>query len=221
MKINTSRQWVRERTKTVSCCRCWLLSCETRHDVQSAAERREHPAGLQGGQEEPGYSRYSTAPNVPARCRCWELSFLLVELFFSFFFHEPMFLLPTVSYINYGPFTSYAPTYDSSFANISKEESDLIYSSYGNESSPRGSDRYVQRRRTRALWHSHKTSGGIPERLLSRCFRLSLRSPSLQEVRCTLGLILTGTRQSLHFSLSSIIISWYAAIGHSWHPGPP
>uniref|UniRef100_A0A671WKI4 Bromodomain containing 7 n=1 Tax=Sparus aurata TaxID=8175 RepID=A0A671WKI4_SPAAU len=47
-----------------------------------------------------------------------------------------------VSYINYGPFTSYAPTYDSSFANISKEESDLIYSSYGDESSPRGSDRY-------------------------------------------------------------------------------
>uniref|UniRef100_A0A671WMN0 Bromodomain containing 7 n=1 Tax=Sparus aurata TaxID=8175 RepID=A0A671WMN0_SPAAU len=45
-----------------------------------------------------------------------------------------------VSYINYGPFTSYAPTYDSSFANISKEESDLIYSSYGDESSPRGSD---------------------------------------------------------------------------------
>ena len=86
MKINTSRQWVRERTKTsVSCCRCWLLSCETRHDVQSAAERREHPAGLQGGQEEPGYSRYSTAPNVPARCRCWELSFLLVDLFFFFF----------------------------------------------------------------------------------------------------------------------------------------
>ncbi|XP_073320264.1 bromodomain-containing protein 7 isoform X2 [Pagrus major] len=45
-----------------------------------------------------------------------------------------------VSYINYGPFTSYAPTYDSSFANISKEESDLIFSSYGDESSPQGSD---------------------------------------------------------------------------------
>lgn len=45
-----------------------------------------------------------------------------------------------VSYINYGPFTSYAPTYDSSFANISKEESDLLYSSYGEESSLQGSD---------------------------------------------------------------------------------
>ncbi|XP_059206548.1 bromodomain-containing protein 7 [Centropristis striata] len=45
-----------------------------------------------------------------------------------------------VSYVNYGPFTSYAPTYDSSFANISKEDSDLIYCDYGEESSPQGSD---------------------------------------------------------------------------------
>uniref|UniRef100_UPI0037E873AF bromodomain-containing protein 7 isoform X3 n=1 Tax=Semicossyphus pulcher TaxID=241346 RepID=UPI0037E873AF len=45
-----------------------------------------------------------------------------------------------VSYINYGPFTSYAPTYDSSFANVSKEDSDLIYSSYGEEASLQGSD---------------------------------------------------------------------------------
>ncbi|CAI5646098.1 unnamed protein product [Oreochromis niloticus] len=45
-----------------------------------------------------------------------------------------------VSYMNYGPFTSYAPTYDSSFANISKEDSDLIYSFYGDESSLQGSD---------------------------------------------------------------------------------
>ncbi|XP_070760611.1 bromodomain-containing protein 7 [Enoplosus armatus] len=45
-----------------------------------------------------------------------------------------------VSYINYGPFTSYAPTYDSSFANVSKDDSDLICSSYGEESSQQGSD---------------------------------------------------------------------------------
>ncbi|XP_037602114.1 bromodomain-containing protein 7 isoform X1 [Sebastes umbrosus] len=45
-----------------------------------------------------------------------------------------------VSYVNYGPFTSYAPTYDSSFANISKEDSDLFSSLYGEESSPWGSD---------------------------------------------------------------------------------
>ncbi|KAM9861022.1 bromodomain-containing protein 7 isoform 2-T2 [Aulostomus maculatus] len=45
-----------------------------------------------------------------------------------------------VSYINYGPFTSYAPTYDSSFSNVSKEDSDLIYAVYGDESSLQGSD---------------------------------------------------------------------------------
>uniref|UniRef100_A0A7N8X811 Bromodomain containing 7 n=1 Tax=Mastacembelus armatus TaxID=205130 RepID=A0A7N8X811_9TELE len=49
-----------------------------------------------------------------------------------------------VTYMNYGPFTSYAPAYDSSFANISKDDSDLIYSFYGEESSLQGSDRYVQ-----------------------------------------------------------------------------
>ncbi|KAF7646659.1 hypothetical protein LDENG_00184210 [Lucifuga dentata] len=46
--------------------------------------------------------------------------------------------ITAVSYVNYGPYTSYAPTYDSSFANISKEDSDLIYSFYGDESSLQG-----------------------------------------------------------------------------------
>ncbi|XP_012735654.2 bromodomain-containing protein 7 isoform X1 [Fundulus heteroclitus] len=44
-----------------------------------------------------------------------------------------------VSYLSYGPFTSYAPAYDSSFANISKDDSDLVYSFYGEESSLQGS----------------------------------------------------------------------------------
>uniref|UniRef100_A0A8C2TWA4 Bromodomain containing 7 n=1 Tax=Coturnix japonica TaxID=93934 RepID=A0A8C2TWA4_COTJA len=39
-----------------------------------------------------------------------------------------------VTYLNYGPYSSYAPTYDSTFANISKEDSDLIYSTYGEDS---------------------------------------------------------------------------------------
>ncbi|XP_028931375.1 bromodomain-containing protein 7 isoform X1 [Ornithorhynchus anatinus] len=39
-----------------------------------------------------------------------------------------------VLYLNYGPFSSYAPSYDSTFANISKDDSDLIYSTYGEES---------------------------------------------------------------------------------------
>ncbi|XP_035251389.1 bromodomain-containing protein 7 isoform X1 [Anguilla anguilla] len=45
-----------------------------------------------------------------------------------------------VSYMNYGPYSSYAPVYDSSFANISKEDSDLIYSNYGDESSLQGQE---------------------------------------------------------------------------------
>lgn len=45
-----------------------------------------------------------------------------------------------VAYLNYGPFSSYAPAYDSSFASISKEDSDLIYSFYGEESNSQGSD---------------------------------------------------------------------------------
>jgi len=35
--------------------------------------------------------------------------------------------------LNYGSFSSYAPVYDSSFANLTKEESDLLYSAYGDE----------------------------------------------------------------------------------------
>uniref|UniRef100_A0A8C2EUW9 Bromodomain-containing protein 7-like n=1 Tax=Cyprinus carpio TaxID=7962 RepID=A0A8C2EUW9_CYPCA len=44
-------------------------------------------------------------------------------------------MVTPVSYMNYCPFSSYAPTYDSSFANISKEDSDLIYSFYGEDNS--------------------------------------------------------------------------------------
>ncbi|XP_022109958.1 bromodomain-containing protein 7-like isoform X2 [Acanthaster planci] len=38
-----------------------------------------------------------------------------------------------VTYMTHGPFSSYGPQYDSSFANISKEDSDLLYSTYGDE----------------------------------------------------------------------------------------
>lgn len=43
-----------------------------------------------------------------------------------------------VLYLNYGPFTSYAPSYDSTFANISKDDSDLIYTTYGEEPNLQG-----------------------------------------------------------------------------------
>ncbi|XP_038138539.1 bromodomain-containing protein 7 [Cyprinodon tularosa] len=49
-----------------------------------------------------------------------------------------------VSYLSYGPFTSYAPAYDSSFSNISKDDSDLVYSFYGDESSLQGSNSLLE-----------------------------------------------------------------------------
>ncbi|XP_073693134.1 bromodomain-containing protein 7 [Garra rufa] len=44
-------------------------------------------------------------------------------------------MVTPVAYMNFGPFTAYAPTYDSSFSNISKEDSDIIYSFYGEDNS--------------------------------------------------------------------------------------
>lgn len=51
--------------------------------------------------------------------------------------------LSTVLYLNYGPYSSYAPHYDSTFANISKDDSDLIYSAYGEDSDLRSDFRWV------------------------------------------------------------------------------
>ncbi|XP_069681594.1 bromodomain-containing protein 7-like isoform X2 [Periplaneta americana] len=39
----------------------------------------------------------------------------------------------TVKPLYYGAFGSYAPSYDSTFANLTKEESDLVYQTYGDE----------------------------------------------------------------------------------------
>ncbi|XP_050524286.1 bromodomain-containing protein 7 [Daktulosphaira vitifoliae] len=44
-------------------------------------------------------------------------------------------MVKTVKPLYYGAFGSYAPTYDSTFANITKEESDLVLRTYGDESS--------------------------------------------------------------------------------------
>ena len=42
-------------------------------------------------------------------------------------------LLFSVNYLSYGAFSSYGPVYDSSTANLSKEDSDLLLSTYGDE----------------------------------------------------------------------------------------
>ena len=39
----------------------------------------------------------------------------------------------TVHPLYYGAFSSHGPTYDSTFANLTKEETDLVYSTYGDE----------------------------------------------------------------------------------------
>ena len=38
-----------------------------------------------------------------------------------------------MSYLAYGPYGSFGPTYDSSLSNITKEESELLLETYGNE----------------------------------------------------------------------------------------
>lgn len=45
----------------------------------------------------------------------------------------PMMKATPVSYLMYGPFGSFAPVYDSAFANLSKIDSDLLLYTYGSE----------------------------------------------------------------------------------------
>ena len=47
-----------------------------------------------------------------------------------------------VSYLMYGPFGSFAPTYDTSFANLTKHDSSLLLSTYGNEVGVNYANRY-------------------------------------------------------------------------------
>ncbi|XP_054707392.1 bromodomain-containing protein 7-like [Uloborus diversus] len=42
-------------------------------------------------------------------------------------------IIKPVQYTNYGPYSSYAPHFDSTFSNLSKEDSDLVLSTYGDE----------------------------------------------------------------------------------------
>ena len=43
----------------------------------------------------------------------------------------------------YGPFGSFAPTYDTSFANLTKNDSSLLLSTYGNELGLNYANRYT------------------------------------------------------------------------------
>lgn len=76
---------------------------------------------------------------------CW--SMVLAFLNYLYYIHCRTFQFPKncayvhkynlifvpVSYLSYGDYGSYGPTYDSTFSNLTKEESDLVYSTYGDE----------------------------------------------------------------------------------------
>lgn len=51
-------------------------------------------------------------------------------------------LAKTVKPLYYGAFGSYAPSYDSTFANLTKEESDLVYQTYGDDTAVQYAERY-------------------------------------------------------------------------------
>ena len=53
-----------------------------------------------------------------------------------------------MSYLTYGSFSSYAPIYDSTTANLSKDDSDLLLSAYGDETGIQYAKRYAQRQTT-------------------------------------------------------------------------
>lgn len=54
----------------------------------------------------------------------------------------PMFKATPVSYLMYGPFGSFAPVYDSTFATLTKMDSDLLLSTYGSDLGVSYSHRY-------------------------------------------------------------------------------
>lgn len=49
-----------------------------------------------------------------------------------------------VNYLSYGPYSSFAPSYDSSFSNITKEDTDLLLATYGDETGLQYALRYVK-----------------------------------------------------------------------------
>jgi len=57
--------------------------------------------------------------------------------------NRQFFIFITVKPLYYGAFGSYAPSHDSTFANLSKDESDLVYQTYGDDAAVQYAERYV------------------------------------------------------------------------------
>ena len=92
----------------------------------------------------------------------------------------------TVKYLDYGPFSSHLPRYDSSNANITKAESDLLYSTYGSDTGIQYAKRFVRRSPTPDPRADLARSGNLlrpAKRAFNRCssmhaaWRTSWRTP--------------------------------------------
>ena len=68
----------------------------------------------------------------------------------------PMFKATPVSYLMYGPFGSFAPVYDSTFATLTKMDSDLLLSTYGSDLGVSYSHRYERLPRPQAVYNVRK-----------------------------------------------------------------
>ena len=76
-----------------------------------------------------------------ATCNLNNLACLIVICSFANAYKILLFIL--VAYLSYGPYGSFGPTYDSSLANITKEESDLLLDAYGSDVGLHYSKRFV------------------------------------------------------------------------------
>lgn len=52
-----------------------------------------------------------------------------------------MIIFVSVKPLYYGTFSSFCPSYDSTFANLNKEESEMVYATYGNETAVQYAER--------------------------------------------------------------------------------
>lgn len=71
---------------------------------------------------------------------CKDLDIFFV---FTFLFIYLCILSLAVKPLYYGSYSSFCPSYDSTFANLTKEESEMVYATYGNETAVQYAERYA------------------------------------------------------------------------------
>ena len=61
---------------------------------------------------------------------------------YNFFFKIILtILISSVKPLYYGAYSSFCPSYDSTFANLTKEESEMVYATYGNDTAVQYAER--------------------------------------------------------------------------------